>query len=151
MWTNVSFVAFPEVTQQPRSPVVITNVLIMKVALNAFVEMDFCWCTTQNAAKVWFSVWSTINVNLFLFFYHSFCTFQQLSERLNEGSLPWFVCDQASGFLVSWETVVLRRWDSETKIWWYQTSWEKLNCHRERFLKADVSSVSPSSFTLTNS
>jgi len=42
MWTNVSFVAFPEVTQQPRSPVVITNVLIMKVALNAFVEVDFC-------------------------------------------------------------------------------------------------------------
>ena len=38
----MSFVAFPEVTQQPRSPVVITNVLIMKVALNAFVEMDFC-------------------------------------------------------------------------------------------------------------
>ena len=26
------------------------------------------------------------------------------------------------GFLVSKETVVLRRWESETKIWFYQTS-----------------------------
>ena len=27
-----------------------------------------------------------------------------------------------NGFLVSRETVVLRRWESETKIWFYQTS-----------------------------
>ena len=38
----MSFRAFPEVMQQPRSLVVITNVLIMTVALNVFVEMDFC-------------------------------------------------------------------------------------------------------------
>ena len=27
-----------------------------------------------------------------------------------------------NGFLVSKETVVLRQWESETKIWFYQTS-----------------------------
>lgn len=32
-----------------------------------------------------------------------------------------------NGFLVSKETVVLLRWDSEIKIWFYQTSLQKSN------------------------
>ena len=30
--------------------------------------------------------------------------------------------ENSNGFLVSTETVVLRRWESETKIWFYQRS-----------------------------
>ena len=37
------------------------------------------------------------------------------------------------GFLVSKETVVLRRWESETEIGFHQTSWWRLNYHREGF------------------
>ena len=39
-----------------------------------------------------------------------------------------------NGFLVSKETVVLRQWESETKIWFYQTSL-RLNYYRERLRK----------------
>ena len=37
--------------------------------------------------------------------------------------------------LVSKATVVLRRWNSETKFWFYQTSWYRFNYHRERLRK----------------
>ena len=47
-------------------------------------------------------------------------------------------------FLVS-DTVLLHRWESETKIWFDQKSWWRLNYNRESLGKADVSSVSPSS------
>ena len=39
-----------------------------------------------------------------------------------------------NGFLVSKETVVLRQWESEKKIWFYQTSL-RLNYYRERLSK----------------
>ena len=49
-------------------------------------------------------------------------------------------CIAVIGFLVSKETVALCRWESEKKISFYETSWERLNYHCERF-EVDFSSV----------
>ena len=94
MWTNVSFVAFLEVTQPSRSLVVIRTVLIMTVALNVHVDTDFCWCTTRNAAKVWFSVCSFLPLFLVLF-----PAIQWETEGSKRKQRAWFVRNQASGFL----------------------------------------------------
>ena len=48
------------------------------------------------------------------------------TDKLSENTLLSEVLKQTkqttNGFLVSKETVKLRRWESETKIWFYQTS-----------------------------
>ena len=59
--------------------------------------------------------------------------------------LSWLGSLHVNGFLVSKETVVLRRWESERKIWFYQASSKKVELPPWKIEKADVSSVSPSS------
>ena len=54
-------------------------------------------------------------------------SFSALSANITKVSI--------NGFLVAKETVELRRWESETKIWFHQMDRQRLNYQRKRFGK----------------
>ena len=73
---------------------------------------------------------------MFLVKTQAFSTVVLLWHQLRTGGITVSNYDNSfNGFLVSKETVVLCRWESETKSGFYQTSWLRLNYHRESLRK----------------
>ena len=81
-----------------------------------------------------------------------------LVNTLRTGSVWWWLClllelalsplSLVKNFLVSEETVVLHKWESERIVWFYQTSWWRLNYQCKRLGK--LTFWAKASYTLFN-
>ena len=76
----------------------------------------------QELAEAWVLERGRSVGNLVAFLFAVICGHYLLLSGKFCFVLPCFETPRSLRFLVSKETVVLRRWESETKFWFYQTS-----------------------------